>query len=261
MNRPTRIPTGPRPPTKDAGWHVYRFGSREGAFLGTVDALNRDTALALAEEQWPEHLDHLHVGSGAFGRKKLAKLNTRLERNPEGYAFHEAGHAAVARRFGWPVRSVSILPELYSHGGDFHPQLDSSGRVAVDCEFPDLESPDHREDAEQYMLFGLAGPTAEYRFRGRSQWNRQGDVAAISRYLWAHAPEGRDDEYLQELKLKAAALVDEVWPDIEAVAAELVKRRELSGDEVERIVRTKSNVLLSKRRRCGRARDRTAAKF
>ena len=103
----------------------------------------------------------------------------------------------MARRFGWPVEAVSIRPELHSQSGYFHPHMDSIGRVSLDWDSDDLASPCHREDAEQDILYALAGPSAESRFRGRSQASRQTDVVAISRYLRAHAPEGEEDEYLQ----------------------------------------------------------------
>ena len=241
MNRLPHLPICPKRPAKDVVWHVYRNGPREDAFLGAIDAPNHHAALALAGKRWPEHINHLHVGSEAFARKMLAKLNARVDRKPEIYAFHEAGHVAVARKFGWPVEVVSIRPELHRQGGNFHPWMDSIGRVSLDCRFYDLESPHHREEAEECILYALAGPTAEHRFRGRSRWHQQTDVAAISEFLLAHAPDEDEAEYLQDLKAGAVVLVDEVWSDIEAVAAALVEQRELSGAEVQRTVKAKSN--------------------
>ena len=102
-----------------------------------------------------------------------------------------------------------------------------------------------RDRAELAILTATAGPMAEARYRGcRVAWHRLcGTDRAIldSGLVMTHAggfgPECQA-AYLAYLKTRAAEWLETLWPRIEVLADALIDRRELTGDEVDKLVRT-----------------------
>ena len=137
-------------------------------------------------------------------------------------AYHEAGHAVVARMLGVRVKSVTIQPTL-----------NYSGRVLFDGL--------GRRTTEKKILITLAGPHAQRRFAPNSAW-RSGNKAHLnSGYdfdnvaLLIHDEHGNGkvaDLYWRYVMAKAEQLVEGWWPHIEAVASALLKRETLTGAEM-----------------------------
>jgi hypothetical protein len=102
-----------------------------------------------------------------------------------------------------------------------------------------------RDRAESMILAAMAGPMAEARYRGgRVAWHRLcGTDRAVldSGLVMIHAggfgPKCRA-AYLAYLKTRAAEWLETLWPRIEVLADALIDRRELTGGEVDKLVRT-----------------------
>lgn len=171
------------------------------------------------------------------------KRRTALER----IAYHEAGHAAVAMEYGRDFDAVSIEPSKDN---------DSAGRVAGGWEEgfdPDMQRSKTGDDellhcakVQREILIRLAGPAAVKRLTGRYDNPRRGLlVPGGDRHVcnvMAHAAEGLEVcEYLVAyLNKKASELVSRphIWPMIQALAAELLRVKHLTGDKARKVMRS-----------------------
>jgi hypothetical protein len=137
----------------------------------------------------------------------LDDLEDELE-HLEASAYHEAGHAVVARVLGTPVRRVTI-----------------NGRMGTLVRHGDI--------AATRALITFAGPVAEARHCNLSdddtarmwpdQW--RGDLRNLLRYDGVGM--------LAPLRAQAETLVARHWSSIERVASALLARGEVSGGEVD----------------------------
>lgn len=140
------------------------------------------------------------------------------DREVTALAFHEAGHAIVARALGRWVTSVSIDPErgagLVQCGR--HPTLDlRRGRDSVRI----------RRNIEREIVIAWAGPVAEELAVGRTDRSRWlGDARMIDRLVRRCEPTRRAQIDLgAHLRERAAVLCREHWSDIEDLAGELMR--------------------------------------
>lgn len=135
----------------------------------------------------------------------------------EEVAYHEAGHVVVGHRLGVDLASADILPD--GQGGNGHTVFN------VRPGFRD--QPDY---IEAVVVTFLAGPVAEARVAGFENPEGSGyDLDAIAReWLRMLVPRSRYQSRLRELTTRAEALVGESWPQIEAVAQALLRRRSLA---------------------------------
>lgn len=150
-------------------------------------------------------------------------------------AHHEAGHACIAEALGIRVTTASIVRVPGQHRG-----IVKYGAA---------------EEVESIVI-SFAGVLAAARSAGRPvRWSRGGRgrrSAAVQDYggsddlakaattaeldlVWNDAAERR--AYLRWLWQRARVLVERHWPMIEAVAAALVERRTLTGEEVRGVRR------------------------
>lgn len=154
-------------------------------------------------------------------------MTARNDRRDLVTAHHEAGHAVAAIVLGVPVRHATIIPD----------EPDAQGRTLGHVRFrsgdADLPSLGHR-----LLIVTLAGPAAQRRFAPRSpiranavcdfhharldsETCSSSPAAARSLHRWAQH--------------EARALVAREWLVVEHVAAALIERRTLSGDEIRDI--------------------------
>jgi cell division protease FtsH len=138
-------------------------------------------------------------------------------------AYHEAGHAVVALRLGYEVGKVSIVP-----------RQGVLGRAKV---LPQSPSPDD-------IRIDLAGPLAEALvnpFDEKIQLGSRSDWRNIRRstreFVALGFINGREwDILIDELLRETRALVRRDRKAIASVAAALLERKTLTGDDIKRIV-------------------------
>ena len=142
-------------------------------------------------------------------------------------AYHEAGHAVVARYLGVPVKSLKIdssggtvklgnvIPESRRTGSTKLLQLGIAGEVAVQIKFGDWDRHGVSDDRRKFhsLVQYLAG------LRGRVL---PGSTVASVR------------EYHREQCLEILSQ-PEVWEWLEAVAESALERGSLTGEEIDRL--------------------------
>ena len=140
-------------------------------------------------------------------------------------AYHEAGHAVVARYLGVPVKSLKIdssggivklgnvIPESRRTGSTKLLRLGIAGEVAVQVKFGDWDRHDVSDDRQKFhsLVQYLAG------LRGRVL---PGSTVASVR------------EYHREQCLEILSQ-PEVWEWLEAVAESALERGFLTGEEID----------------------------
>lgn len=150
-------------------------------------------------------------------------------------AYHEAGHAAVGCYFEHRIESATIVQD-----GDV------GGHVVADHEGDDLLR--YEDDLQKQVIFerrimaAMAGEIAQLRFAPDSldEDMGAGDRQNAADYL--EELDVRTDEireaYWRLLHLRTERLVhDLLWPHVERIAAALLERQTLTGDEIEALFR------------------------
>ena len=170
------------------------------------------------------------------------KLAERVRRR----AYHEAGHAVLAHRFGIPVHEVSIVPDEES-AGHVH-----AGRLVSDRAERELDSGNvslaTREEIEQRCISFLGGEEAQFRVdteggedwrRARAQSENGMDEDDLTRLLMRlHRDMQVVAQRRAELHARTAELLGapEIWGAVESVANALREQLILTGDEVTAII-------------------------
>jgi ATP-dependent Zn protease len=135
-------------------------------------------------------------------------------------AYHEAGHAVVALALGRAVHGVSILPDRENAGL---------------CEFRKPVFRPSEDWLEREILIALAGLAAEARFTGAYAWDGAArDVQYAHSLAVQRAGERRAERLERRLLSKVEHLLarPEHWRAVELIAAELMRRGEISGRAV-----------------------------
>ena len=151
-------------------------------------------------------------------------------------AYHEAGHATVARRLGVKIVRATIKPSSISAGHVAHGNILRRG----DLEYSD--SPKAKLRAELAMLIGLGGPFAQKRFAPRSPWRTQnhtgsvgggGDFDFVHDVIYHLHGEGKvAGLYQRYMEAWAEELVTQYWGEVEFVALRLLRHETMTGEEV-----------------------------
>ena len=156
----------------------------------------------------------------------------------EDVAYHEAGHAVAHWRHDYdrPVDKVTVKP-----GEGYLGRVESTLPPQV------MAAIDRGEEwtAEVDGLIGreviatLAGPAAEARHRGRENPAGAGsDHRTVMGFAYRCGMEGDlAAAFFEYRNLRARQLVEVNWKLIEAVAAALLERETLSGDECWAVIR------------------------
>ena len=151
-------------------------------------------------------------------------------------AYHEAGHAVVARLLGAEVRSLTLEPD-WNDG----PARYGDAQVLWDN---DRYTP--AEMARNAVLTALAGPVAEMIYGGDPF--HPGFVAEWAddwRLAWqAAAPLVADERrrlaLLEEVTRQLHAMLsrDDVWAAVAALVDELLAHETLEAEQIEEVMRT-----------------------
>jgi ATP-dependent Zn protease len=183
-----------------------------------VDAINRAIPTSTDSELKTEAL-------------RLERETAPRKMNPREVAYHEAGHAVVARNFGLAVMRVSINQ---AYGELFDGQL-REGYMRLE---PDAA---RHASLQRRLWIALAGPAAQER-HNPDGYRLDGLVCArgdyeCARKLYAEL-RGKPDckaEDLASNERRARALVTEHWSAIEAVAMALLEhpRHSLERSELD----------------------------
>ena len=153
-------------------------------------------------------------------------------REARGTCHHESGHVVCAITRGVPVERVAISPccekehvgeAAYAElGGDF-----------------------------DMIVCALGGSIAEQRFTGRAnKAGAAGDRANIERILtlrYGRKIEGLDAPIITDARAEAEGIVERRWWEIKTLAAELLERFEITGDDIRQIVARAAAVRFTKK--------------
>ena len=152
-------------------------------------------------------------------------------------AYHEAGHGVACVVQGHPVKNLTVVPNATSFGHYVRPSVRD-----YDCQTVSQM----RKVARELILVCYAGWPAEQRCNpDADEWRSKRDYDQafnLSREfeVFPRSCTVVGDEfhqkYLAELKEKARRLVRRHWNAVEALAAELLKRKTLDKDAIERTV-------------------------
>ena len=162
------------------------------------------------------------------------------ERERLKLAYHEAGHVAAifdGQEFYW-LRGISLAPGR--PGGGRH--LDRAAHLTIEPPPQPLTllGEQHRQQAEALLIIVLAGAAAERRFLGHRQRGRafRQELASHDLYplLHGHGTECLH-EYRRWLQARAVQIVTSQWGGICRLAAALLERQDVSGQEAERLLR------------------------
>ena len=135
----------------------------------------------------------------------------------EATAYHEAGHAVAALALGRPVQRVSVLP----------------GRDLLGwCEYGKAVFRPSEDWLEREMLIALGGLAAEARHTGDYSW---GEAARDLRFVRGLAVRRAGERQAERLERRLLAKAEHLlaqeghWRAVELIAAELLRRGEISG--------------------------------
>lgn len=170
-------------------------------------------------------------------------------------AYHEAGHAVLQHALRIGCKRVTIVPDFSegtegcsAHGGEY-------GKPARDFGEKDDEVANLRTWAEdafwlRHAIADYAGAEAARRWKPRRKTWRAGADSdyreAADRINQITTDVESIDLLFKYAKRRCAILVEHYWPEITAVAALLLKRRSITGDQVAKAF---SKSLLARRGR------------
>ena len=137
-------------------------------------------------------------------------------------AHHEAGHVVAAILKGLVVEHVTI---------------DADAGVAGYVQY--LQPAEEDEQTHERGVVALAGEAAQRRFNPRSirRHHGGGDREQVLSYAVNYAGSVKQAEALVRYwEVRASELVERYWAQIQRVAAELLKHRTLTRQDVQRMV-------------------------
>ena len=154
---------------------------------------------------------------------------TGAERDLLATAYHEAGHAVIAFHEGISLTSASIIK---SDGWDGMVHYENPfGR----SNFETTRSDANRLKAERYARATLAGYFAQRKFDRRTvrSWHAHSDrhkAADIMEYFVASDLEL--NAWLRLLEIQAKQILEIRWPDVRALAMQLMERKKMNGRQI-----------------------------
>ena len=166
----------------------------------------------------------------------------------EEVAYHEAGHAIVARVLGRrvPVATIVVDEERGSAGHVHHEWAQDLNEL--ECEGGNDEEENADVERKRQVIFeheamvALAGRAAQRRFLGeRANEDVLHETATSDRRFVLDMLDrlaGRDDDELRNawwklLELRTERLLTKHWPAVEYMASCLLERKTLTGEEID----------------------------
>lgn len=147
--------------------------------------------------------------------------------NEETAAFHEAGHAVLARLCGFRVKLASIVADAEGLGECQYTSPSSKGNVPV---------------LMGLVMTALAGIEAGDRVGEQTDGNCRNDLESVGKHIGAlcQATGIKVEDAAQRMAQSAMdatrAILDVVWPAVETVAKELMQRQTLTGEDIDALL-------------------------
>jgi hypothetical protein len=164
---------------------------------------------------------------------------------PYVVAHHEAGHAVANLVLGIPFKAVRIIPGPDGKIGVpfktnpwLGPRPESNPGEFTDAEWAELSQDVEKweawkkKDNDGYAIVLLAGKPAQFKYSGPVK-----DEEVKADYSIVENALPRCHNRLEELEQAARELINNHWPAVLAIAAELLVRQELTPKEAEEIFR------------------------
>jgi hypothetical protein len=177
-------------------------------------------------------------------------------------AYHEAGHAVMAWVCGVRVEKVTIVRDSWSLGRVVPERLSLSRTDSWDWEdwetfmykdrepkgTPSLKEVERNLDA--MIMFSLAGGIAARRYDPRGQDYARGDREDTRRIVRSYVTvsEEHGEAYVGRLTARAAAILEEHWHLVKALAEKLVRKRTLDGDEAAKFLESVAQHHIARKR-------------
>lgn len=244
--KPTRPGSVQINPTNQPGttWYLFDASIVPNVPMGTVHADAGEDALAIAQKHWPDHTGCIGVVSTAVFAKEQDRAARSADRHVKYIAYHEAAHAVISHRLGYQVESITTRARFcaFDLATGMCSHLPGYTHVSGVPTEEELQQPEHRAEAEDYVISALVGPITEAFFRGRRVcWAESEDLRAIRALVERHA-DGCVDRYLAWLQQRTEVrYLSPAVTDIVAVAKMLVRRREVTGIEFRRFLRKRAS--------------------
>ncbi len=138
----------------------------------------------------------------------------------EAIAYHEAGHAVISMKLGYKCLYVTIIP-------------DGSRLGHVCCENPLVGG--HDDSIHQALKILIAAGLAEGKHVGSRTWGDADDRVKATNLALLATDRDTDnaDALINEMIGEARELVEQHWPDIEALAQRLLIEEQVNFLETE----------------------------
>ena len=148
----------------------------------------------------------------------------------EATALHEAAHAVAATVVGRTVTSVTIVPDVGGWGCCEYAPFEPVAVLAY------RDDPRNRKQA----IITLAGSVAERRrFKDTDPRYASADMTHVDNligFMLGNADSEEEEELRADMRAETERLVATHWGAIEALAAALLERPTLTGEEVAAII-------------------------
>jgi ATP-dependent Zn protease len=157
-----------------------------------------------------------------------------LRLSTQATAYHEAGHAVVAHVLGHRIKRITIVPSKSQNyaGCVFFAKQPSVKRIDYD------PSPRITRAAKERILASLVGLCAQRLFNSRTCRSFHGyeDFKQILLYVGNLMRENETEPFLKWMEVRTENLLRDNWKAVNVLAHELIRRREIGGQEAHQII-------------------------
>jgi hypothetical protein len=157
-------------------------------------------------------------------------------------AYHEAAHAIAHIEMGYPLEYVSINPPQDcklggTKGMIASPELEPKLKTRKSLTPAEIHT--LRDEMTNYVIGELAEARLRNRTYGLDPHNVRNDderqIMGRASAIWGTDYSTADAE-LEKIHLRAEAIVASRWQEIEKLAAELLERKTVTGDEAAAVI-------------------------